>query len=635
MRVLLALALAVATLQPAVARKGTPARWRGPAEANLQTGREGGAAIRSTAAPAPRAVRVDVIATDARGRSVDSLKPGDFELTEDGTPQSIDEARFIRIDKSLPSEDRARPEQSEADERTNASQPNTRLFAIFLDEYHVSAANSMRVRHAITQFVDETLGPRDLLAVMRPLDSIFGIQMTRDRGQVREILDAFEGRSADYTPRNAYERNYFAGTPARIDQVRAQVTTSALNALAVHLGSLNNEARKTLVVVSEGLPRVDRRRGLESLPTIDSVIRAANRANVSIYAVDPRDSIAEDARASEGADGLRALTAATDGQSIGNVTDLSAAMRRIEADSSAYYLLSYKTTQNSDGRFHDVQVSIRKPGINLRTRKGYWAANPDDALRAALSRPRPTPPAEPARHISALVKPWFGVSRGDAGRTRVMFVWEPAPPVPGVRTRLPSASRVVLKALASDGTSLFEGSVLPAGPLRPDSADEEQARAIFDAPPGQLRVRMSIEDDNGQAIDSDVREILVRDLNAPVVLGTPEVLRARTARDFRALESDPDAAPVASREFSRTERLMIRVAAYAPRGADLTLSARLLNRKGQTMRILAVQPEAAPSARHHIDLPLSALAAGQYLIEVAAKSSAGEVKDLLEFRVTS
>jgi VWFA-related protein len=636
MRVLLAIALAAATQQPAVARKAAAAPWRGAAAASLQTGREGGAVNPSPAAPVPRAVRVDVIATDSGGRSVDSLKPGDFTITEDGTPQSIDEARFIRIDKSLPSEDHAHPDQPEADERTTASLPNTRLFAIFLDEYHVSAANSMRVRGALSRFVAETLGPRDLLAVMRPLDSIFGIQMTRDREQVRELLNAFEGRRADYTPRNAYERNYFAGTPARIDQVRAQVTTSALNALAVHLGSLNNEARKTLIVVSEGLPRLDRRRGLESLPTIESVIRSANRANISIYAVDPREAIA-DAVASDGADadGLRALTDATAGQSIGNVADLSAGLGRIEADSSAYYLLSYTTTQRSDGGFHDVQVSITKPGIRVRTRKGYWAANPDDGLRAALFAPRPTPPLEPARKISPLVKPWFGVSRGEAGKTRVTFVWEPAPPVPGIRTRVASASRVVLTALASDGTALFEGPVLPAGPLRPDAADEVQARAVFDAPPGQLRLRMSIEDDAGQAIDSDVRDLMVRDLSAPVVLGTPEVLRARTARDFRALESDPDAAPVSSREFSRTERLMIRVAAYAPSGVDLTLSARLLNQKGQTMRNLAVQPEAAPSTRHQIDLPLAALAAGQYLIEVTAKSAAGEVKDLLEFRVTS
>jgi hypothetical protein len=53
------------------------------------------------------------------------------------------------------------------------------------------------------------------------------------------------------------------------------------------------------------------------------------------------------------------------------------------------------------------------------------------------------------------------------------------------------------------------------------------------------------------------------------------------------------------------------------------------------MRNLAVQLEAAPSTRHQIDLPLAALAAGQYVIEVTAKSAAGDVKDLLEFRVTS
>ena len=159
MRVILAIALAAATQQPAVARKVSPAPWGGAAEASRQTGREGGAVIRSTAAPVPRAVRVDVIATDSGGRSVDFLKPADFTITEDGTPQSIDEARFIRIDKGLPSEDHARLDQPEADERTTASQPNTRLFAIFLDEYHVSARIRSRAGRA-HRFVVETQGTR-------------------------------------------------------------------------------------------------------------------------------------------------------------------------------------------------------------------------------------------------------------------------------------------------------------------------------------------------------------------------------------------------------------------------------------------------------------------------------------------
>src|SRR6266851_9863932 len=106
------------------------------------------AALWQPAAPAPRAVRVDVIATDTHGRFVDSLGPGDFVLTDDGTPQSIDEARVVRIKKNG-SAGRPVQEPSEADERTKASQPDTRLFAIFLDEYHVGAANSIRVRNAL------------------------------------------------------------------------------------------------------------------------------------------------------------------------------------------------------------------------------------------------------------------------------------------------------------------------------------------------------------------------------------------------------------------------------------------------------------------------------------------------------
>ena len=141
---------------------------------------------------------------------------------------------------------------------------------------------------------------------------------------------------------------------ARIDQIRAQVTTSALNALAIHLGSLGNETRKTLIVVSEGLPRVDRRRGLESLPTIDGVIRAANRSMVSIYAVDPRESIAVEGRETDSADGLPVLTAATDGQSIGSVADLSAAMRRMPSDKSATLPIDWPSV---------AAVNARRPSV--------------------------------------------------------------------------------------------------------------------------------------------------------------------------------------------------------------------------------------------------------------------------------
>jgi hypothetical protein len=313
------------------------------------------------------------------------------------------------------------------------------------------------------------------------------------------------------------------------------------------------------------------------------------------------------------------------------VSDLEA-MRPIASDSSAYYLLRYKTTR-ADGKFHDVQVRVKTPGVSVRTRQGYWAVAPDDEVRAALLQPRPPLVLEPARRISPFIKPWFGAARGASGRTRVTFVWEPAGRVPG--SKQPVAAHVVLKALAADGTVLFEGSVQPTGPLGPDVPDDSHTRAEFDAPPGNLRLRMSIEDEAEQPIDSDVRDLNVRDLSAPVVLGTPAVFRGRTARDFRALASTADAVPVSSREFSRTERLVIRVPVYTPVDVPVTVAARLLNRKGQAIRTLATQPIAAPSPLTEIDLPLAGFAAGEYRIEIVAKTPTTATNDVLDLRITN
>ena len=623
----LALLVHAGAVQPAVARTVVPPLLS-QAEGSSQGGEAGPSTPRDDA---PGQVFVDVIATDSRGRSVDTLTPADFELREDGARQSIDAVRFVRKNTPSGAAEPGPAIESESDERAAAALPNTRLFAFFLDEYHVSAATAPRARSALLRFIDENLDPSDLVVVMRPLDSLMTIRMTRDRVRIRQEIEAFEGRQGDHTPKNATEQSYIAGTPERIEQLRAQVATSALNAMAVHLGSLGQQGRKTLVVVTEGLPKLERRRGFEALPTIDGVIRSANRVNVAIYVVDPRQPPIDSA-ATVGTDILQSLAASTGGRYIAH-GDLQVGLRPIATDSSGYYLLSYRPGRAADNAFHDVSVGVKKPGLTLRLRNGYWAAASEESLRAYLTEPRRTPPPEPPRRISAFIRPWFGVSRGTEGRTRVTFVWEPTSRVPGARTKSPSASRVLLKAFAADGTSLYDGTVLPSGPVRPDSSTD--ARAVFDAPPGTVRLRMSIEDQTAQPIDTDVRDLSVRDLSGPVVLGTAAFMRARTALDYRALENDPDAAPVASRDFSRTERLMIRFPAYVPSGEPLSVSARLLNRGGQAIRDLPVQKGAVVGAPNQIDLLLASLATGQYFVEVVAKSSAGEVKDLIEFRVTS
>jgi hypothetical protein len=156
---------------------------------------------------------------------------------------------------------------------------------------------------------------------------------------------------------------------------------------------------------------------------------------------------------------------------------------------------------------------------------------------------------------------------------------------------------------------------------------------VFDMPPGRLRLRMAIQDAASTLLDQDVRELSVRDLRGDVAIGTPEVLRARNAREFRTLDAQA-AVPVASREFSRTERLLIRFQAYGPGGAPPTVTARLLGRTGHAMRELAVAPASTPGD-NAIDLPLAGLAAGEYVVEVTATSGSGGAKDRIGFRVTS
>jgi VWFA-related protein len=570
-----------------------------------------GVAPRSDAAAgeAIHTVHIDVIAADARGTAIATLTPREFELREDGRVMTIDDAQFLKN----------RP----------------RLVAIYLDEYHLAAgASTDRARAALIALIDQDLGPQDLIAVMKPLDSLYSIRLTTDRQEARRLIEGLEGRKGDYAARNPYERTYMAGSPERIETERTQIAISGLNALAEQMGALNSE-RKTLLVVTEGFEPPARRRGEGYLPTVDAAIRSANRGNVSIYPIDPRPPSVEDRTPGET---VRALAEQTNGRTMPGgpgVESLAAAIRTSIADASSYYMVTYRSSHKEDGKFHRVDVRVKRARVQLRARSGYWAPSASDRLGAELLARGSGPPVirlEPARRISPLIQPWFGLSLGAGGNTRVTFVWEPSAAVPGDRPH-PAAARIELTVLGAGDDVLFEGPVNPTGPGMVESAGSEPARAVFEAPPGSLRLRMRIEDGSGRQLDSDVRDLTVRDLRRVVAIGTPEFLRARNAREFRALDSEPDAVPVSSRQFSRTERLLVRFPAYSPGGDQPTVSARLLNRMGQMMRILDVRP--AADGEHEIDITLAGLATGEYQLELAAASPSGTATELLGFRVTT
>jgi VWFA-related protein len=570
-------------------------------------------------------VRVDVIPTDARGRFVDGLTAADFSVREDGAEQTVDDVRLVKVRATAGQSESGQVVRiaSAADERAEAARENTRVIGLYLDEYFVSAANTAVVRTALHRFVDEDLGSRDLVAIVRPLESLLKIRLTRDHAALHQAIDKFEGRRGDYEPRSAFERNTIVSERGRADSQRAQTTWSSLNALALHLANLH-AGRASIVLVSEQADPVQRRRGFESLPSSSSVMRTANRSSLSVYVMDPRDDAQRAASPDEGPNLLRVLADDTDGALL-YPGDFDAGLKRMMADESSYYLVTYRSIRNRDGMFHALYVTVRKPGIQVRARKGFWATTPDEVQRAQMmahaNDPRPVVPPEPPRHASPLIRPWMGFARGNNGKIRVTFVWEPSAPVPGDRgVKVPV--RLEMKAVGADGVTVFQGPV------------RERSTVVFDVPPGRVTLTSAVEDSAERKLDSDVRDVMVRDIRGAVALGTPQVFRTRTALDRRELSEDKAPVPVVSREFSRTEHVVIRVPAY-PAGAEApAVSASLVSSAKQKMRQLTVEQATASSPFAQVDVPLAGLAPGEYSVSITAGKN-GEAKDAVSIRVTN
>jgi hypothetical protein len=376
------------------------------------------------------------------------------------------------------------------------------------------------------------------------------------------------------------------------------------------------------------------------LPTLETAIRSANRARASIYAIDPRavPGVGSGAAAAGPAEEaqratLERLAVATDGYAVTGAADLEAGLSRAANDASAYYLIAFQPgepDERAGGRLRPVEVRVRRPDVVLRARSGIWhPPRYEPSIVLAGLAVGSDPPSELPRRSSPLIRPWFGMARGEAGQTRVTFVWEPAARLPGVRDRGPEPARITLKVVAPDGVARFEGGVRPA--VAAGTPASEPAQAVFEAPPGRLRLEMAIEDDTAQVIDTDVREILVGPLGGPVALGSPRVMRARTARAFRALSEDADAVPVVSRTFSRTDRLLIRLPAYAEQGAP-AVTAMLASEIGGDMRELPVAPGVRPDL-YQIDVALAGLAPGEYAVRIVARGAGTEATERVAFRV--
>jgi hypothetical protein len=288
-------------------------------------------------------------------------------------------------------------------------------------------------------------------------------------------------------------------------------------------------------------------------------------------------------------------------------------------DASAFYLLGYPSKAPVDGKFHKIDVHVNRKGLEVRARSGYLAPSLKDMERAKTTADAAevAPPIKKA--IAALVSSptdlagdfWAGAAPGKDGRAHVQVAWTPKP---GMESR-----SVSLHVTGRDGRILFDGSL--------------DRGAGFDAPAGALEIKRTVLAADGTSEGTFTTAFDVPDFAAiPLSIPTPVVLRARTGLDVRTLTAASDPTPYAGREFDRTDQLLVRFSVVGSAAPTAQLKVGLLNRTGTALSQLPFRPLPNVPGTYQIDLPLGAIAHGEFIISITATSGDQHVDALVPFR---
>ncbi len=312
-------------------------------------------------------VRVDVSVTDRDGAAIGDLQPADFEILEDGVAQTAETVQFLHLDgQQTPGSLESLDIRSQEHAKLEATRDDVRIFAIYFDEYHVDKAPAITLpmREALKTFVEQ-LGPTDLVAIMDPLTPLSALKFTRNRRELLDRVKTFEGRRGIYVPvRSVLEEAQL--TQRNVGELRAGVSLSAMNALVTYLGGLR-EGRKSVLFVSQGPPVGGFGNGLRE--RLDEALQSANRANVTINVFDPRPL---GSAPFGGADALFRMAHETGGRRVVNTNAPEKDLTRVIGDASAYYLVGYTPARDfADGKFHRIEVRVKRRGARVESRRGY------------------------------------------------------------------------------------------------------------------------------------------------------------------------------------------------------------------------------------------------------------------------
>jgi VWFA-related protein len=361
-------------------------------------------------------VTTDVIVRDNRDQFVADLKAGEFEVFEDGVKQDIVSLVLTHGGRVFNVQAPPPPPAQEGIILPPSRPTNDaagRVFLIFIDDLHLGFRETPRTRDLLKRMLRNLIHEGDMFGIVTTGTSSISQQLTYDR----QVLDAAINRvtGGGLKPEDIIQGMQGAQGPTEL-RYRAHVAFSTAYELMKNLEKLQNR-RKAVLYISSGydfnpfetsrLKYQAAQFGVEStdlqsdpfirqqnqgsqfaeadlVRELAELTRAANRANATFYTIDPRGLVAgpdldEQVETQEwqtyireSQDSLRVLAEQTGGIAVVNQNDFDKALKRIDAETSDYYVLGYYSS-NPDPlkRTRRIEVKAKRDGLSVWSRTSY------------------------------------------------------------------------------------------------------------------------------------------------------------------------------------------------------------------------------------------------------------------------
>jgi len=540
-------------------------------------------------------VQIDAIVTKD-GKHVPNLKAEDFEIFEDGRKQTITSFAYIsNVPPAKPTNDATERDKSVPAPPLKPGDPR-RTLAIVVDDLGLSAESMSDVRRQLRKFVNEQIQPHDLVAIIRTGSQIGALQQfTNDKRLLMRAVDQLRWNACSRAGVNVLppsQQIIELGTTEHVCGGFSFFMT--MRALRTTIdGMAEIPGRKSMMILSDSLPTEDQESAFfntdPSSPfndrtnrviALQRVAEKAIRASVVIYSVDTQglqttgitaaDRFTGNARTVgaqmnatvaargrllfERRTGGELMARQTGGFQIKNSNDYK--LERILEEQSGYYLLGYRPTQETfNKKFHRITAKVKRSGMTLRTRYGFFGYSEEDDIKKPQSKTN-LALASPFRSQDIDVEfTAFFANDKTAGSVIRSFLYLDAKDLTFVQANDKHEARIELHGVIFGDNGMVEDQITHNAVMSLPEADYQRAvregiRIRFDMrakKPGAYQLRVAARDVASSRIGSAGQFVGVPNLKNKRLAVSGIVLRGVTD----VVDGDTDAVAAVSPAFRR------------------------------------------------------------------------------------